>query len=264
MISVARGGLGVDSGFLPDLIVALVVGASGFASAKLLRLLERWRLGRIFGGIENHDVRVVMSVWEVAEDNDGERLMVKNSQRYGRDEVRYLGNAEMTARADVSAMSMVVDTISKVSGISANAAFDSDSIDINAPTVLIGSSTANDATKYLMETLAKNSALLNPLTINVDRIKPDSLIFHATKSGKSYSSNAQCEYAVIARYSNPFGHSNKDRVVMVAGQFANGTYVAGQYFSKYWRRAFRYGRQGVVLEIPTGQHGPIRVVEYLR
>ncbi|WDI30705.1 hypothetical protein PUV54_12155 [Hyphococcus flavus] len=137
-------------------------------------------------------------------------------------------------------------------------------MDINAPTVLIGSSTANDATKYLMETLEENSALYNPLTIEVDRTRPDSLVFRATKSGKSYSSNEQCEYAVIARYPNPFGHSNKDSVVMVAGQYANGTYVAGGYFSKYWRRAFRFGRQGVVLEMPTGQHGPIRVVEYLR
>ncbi|WDI30704.1 hypothetical protein PUV54_12150 [Hyphococcus flavus] len=120
----------MDSGFLSDLIGALVIAALGFLSAKFLRLIERWRLSRIFGGIENHDVRVVMSVWEVAEGADGNRLMVKNSQRYGRDEVAYLGNAEMTARADVAAMSMVVDTISKVSGISANAAFDSDSLDI--------------------------------------------------------------------------------------------------------------------------------------
>lgn len=247
-----------ESGILSEVVVALLFILIGAIIPRLSRARKRRRMSRLFGKGYSNEVRVLLPVWSALEEPSKDYILHKKSRGI---ELRFEGKPDLIAQADVSASTSITNAFSEL-GFDAVPAYDNNP-DLSVPAVIVGTSYINDAHKAVVESLDSKKHS-EPLQCAFDKTNPSTMTFFVAKSGNTYRSSAgdSMEFCAIACLPNPFGEAADSRVVLIAGMYANGTVVAGEYFRQNWRKFCQRGIDGVILSTPKDKQAPIKVEEW--
>lgn len=245
---------------LSELIAGLALMAMGVVGSRLWRLAERRRMSAIFGADTAKEVNIVLGVLFLPRSASGEYWMEKELSSDAREPIPFRGVPRMFAEADVAASTAVTESIGRIASVSAVLVPDTDAnLDLEDPSVLIGSAISNEKVRELMVAHERNPSIATPLRMIVDRSNPDGSIFVSTSTGAEYPVTEDREYAAIVRMQCP---DNSDRhVVVIAGQFANGTRLAAKFFQKKWKRCFKKGRNGAIISLDRAPGSNVYDVE---